>query len=460
MSRSRDLFTIGASLKGINRFLKNYSQHWSGWSRSKETKNNAKKYFTGILLPGKRKNMSAISNRINLDPNATQQFITDSPWTPDGIMINNIQIMSNNTATKEGVLIIDDTGQEKKGNKSPGVKRQYSGTLGHTGNCQISVACFYGIPGHTRNADAVYWPTGMRLYIPQEWIEDEDRCEEVGIPKDMKFQTKPEIGLKLIDHVRNEKVPHCAITTDSAYGSDGKFRKGLRDRTEPYVVSVTPSLLLVVPEDTPFIPVGTKSANGRIRKYPGLPKDINPKTPENIVNEIPRSDWQEITWSKGTKGKLSGIFYRMRVRVVVKQKEVTDEMGWLVFERRKGVGLKVYMCWGLDDASLEDLVKIAHIRWVIEQGFKQMKGELGLDEFEGRTWRGWHHHAAMVMIAFSYLMLKRLEGYSTGEKLPTLPQVRKELARLYVRKSIERRFKISPEEADAYLDDEPVLVPD
>jgi SRSO17 transposase len=460
MSRSRELFTIGAGMKGANCFLKNYSRHWSGWSRSKDTKNNAKKYFTGILLPGKRKNMSGISNRINLDPNATQQFITDSPWTPEAVMTNNIQVMSKNTAKKKGVLIIDDTGQEKKGNKSPGVKRQYSGTLGHTGNCQISVACFYGIPGHSRNADAVYWPTGMRLYIPQEWVEDEDRCEEVGIPGDMKFQTKPEIGLKLIDCVRNEKVPHCAITTDSAYGSDGKFRKGLRDRQEPYVVSVIPSLILVVPEDTPFIPVGTKCANGRIRKYPGLPEGMKPKTPESIVNEISKPDWQEITWSEGTKGKLSGRFFRMRVRVVVKQKEVTNEMGWLIFERRKGVGLKVYMCWGLDDFSLEDLVKIAHIRWVIEQGFKQMKGELGLDEFEGRTWRGWHHHAAMVMIAFSYLMLKRIEGHPNGEKLPTLPQVRKELARLYVRRSIERRFKISPEEADAFLDDEPVLAPE
>ena len=331
MTRLRELFTIGASMKGANVFLKNYSQHWSGWSRSKETKNNAKKYFTGILLPGKRKNMSGISNRINLDSNATQQFITDSPWTPEVVMTNNTQIMSKKTATKEGVLIIDDTGQEKKGNKSPGVKRQYSGTLGHTGNCQISVTCFYSIPGHTRNADAVYWPTSMRLYIPKEWIEDKDRCEEVGIPEDMKFQTKPEIGLKLIDHVRNEKVPHCATTADSAYGSDGKFRKGLRDRQEPYVVSVIPSLILVVPEDTPFIPVGTKSANGRIRKYPGLPKDIKPKTPETIVNEIPKSDWQEITWSKGTKGKLSGRFFRMRVRVVVKQKKVTDENGWLLF---------------------------------------------------------------------------------------------------------------------------------
>jgi SRSO17 transposase len=460
MFRKRGLFNIGKSMKGANGYLKKFFHHWMGWSRSKETKNNAKNYFAGVLLPGKRKNMSSISRRTLLDPNKTQQFITDSPWNPEVVMGTNIRTMSNKTATKEGVLIIDDTGQGKKGKKSPGVKRQYSGTLGNTGNCQISVACFYSIPGHTRNADAIYWPTGMKLYIPEEWFEDIERCEEAGIPSDIKFQKKPEIGLELIDHVRKKNVPHCAIITDTAYGTDGKFRKELRDRQEPYIVAVVPSLILVVPEDTPSISVGTKSANGCIRKYPGIPNDVIPKTPEALVSEIPDEDWQEVTWSEGTKGKLSGRFSRIRVRVVVKKKRPTDETGWLLFERRKGVELKVYMCWGLDSASLEKLVKIAHLRWTVEQGFKQMKGELGLDEFEGRRWRGWHHHAAMVMIAFSYLMLMRFEGYPIGEKLPTLPQVRKELARLYVRRSIERRFKISPEEADAYLDSEPVLIPE
>ena len=191
-----------------------------------------------------------------------------------------------------------------------------------------------------------------------------------------------------------------------------------------------------------------------------MPKDVKPKTPETIVSEISDKDWQEVTWSEGTKGKLSGRFSRMRVCVVVKNKKVTDETGWLLFERRRGVELKVYMCWGLDNASLNDLVKIAHLRWTIEQGFKQMKGELGLDEFEGRTWRGWHHHAAMVMIAFSYLMLMRFERYQTGEKLPTLPQVRREMSRIFVRRGLELRLKTSPEEADAILDDMPYLIPE
>lgn len=453
------LFNFKYRLKGLSDFFKNFSIFWIGWSRSKNTKWAARNYLLGVIFPAIRKNMSRIAHRVHLDPNVIQQFITDSPWNPQELMATNTRIMSKKTAKKEGVLIIDDTGQAKKGKKSPGVKRQYSGTLGQVGNCQVFVGCWYGIPGHKRNADAIYWPTDMRLYIPEEWFKDRERCEEAGIPTDIKFKTKPEIGLGLIDRANNEKIPHSAITTDTAYGTDGKFREALRVRQEPYVVAVTPSLISVIPEDTPFIPAGTKAANGRIRKYPGLPNGVKSKTADVIVSEIPKNDWQEVQWSNGTKGKLSALFARMRVCVVVDNRP-TDETGWLLFQRRKGVPLKVYMCWGLDDALIEELVKIAHIRWVIEQGFKQMKGELGLDDFEGRKWRGWHHHAAMVMIAFSYLMLIRYEGYKTGEKLPTLPQVRKEAARLYVRRALEQRFKISPEEADAFLDDEPILIPE
>jgi SRSO17 transposase len=227
---------------------------------------------------------------------------------------------------------------------------------------------------------------------------------------------------------------------------------------EPYVFAVTPSNISVIPEDTILIPAGTKARNGRIRKYPALPADVKPKTADVVRREIHDNGWQKIEWSKGTKGTLSGLFSRIRIRVVTDNRP-SDETGWLLFERRKGVELKVYLCWGLDDIPIEELVKIAHIRWFAEQGFKQMKGELGLDEFEGRSWRGWHHHTAMVIVAFSYLILMRSGGYQIDEKLPTLPKVREEMSRLIVRKALVRKFKISPEEADAFLDDEPYIIP-
>jgi SRSO17 transposase len=224
-------------------------------------------------------------------------------------------------------------------------------------------------------------------------------------------------------------------------------------------VAVTPSDISVVPEDTPIIPAGTKAGRGRPQIYPRFPKDVKPKTADVLAPEIPDKDWEEVVWSKGTKGKLSARFTRVRVRVA-KNGRATDETGWLLLEKTKDGELKTYMCWGLDDAPLEELVKTVHIRWVVEQGFKQMKGELGLDDFEGRKWIGWHHHAAMVMIAFCYLMLLRIEGNPSGNKLPTLPHVRKELARIFIRRIYELKFNLSPEKADEFLEEYPVLIPE
>lgn len=226
------------------------------------------------------------------------------------------------------------------------------------------------------------------------------------------------------------------------------------------MVAVISSEISIVPEDTSVIPAETKSEDGTSQGHTmKFSKDVKTKTADVVAMEIPDDDWGAVEWSEGTKGKLSAQFTRMRVRVT-KFGKPTDEMGWILFEKTKDGELKVYMCWGLDDVSLEELVSIAHIRWTIEQCFKQMKRELGLDEFEGRKWKGWHHHAAMVMLAFCYLMLLRVKEASPGEKLPTLPQVRREILRIYVRQVFERRLKIPPDEADAILDDIPFLVPE
>jgi len=456
----RGLFKLGAGLKQLSGFFKQFSHHWEGWSRSNETKHAARSYLMGIILPGKRKNMSSTSRRVRLDMNIIQQFLTDSPWDPIEVMKTVIHTISNKIASEKGVIIVDDTGQKKKGQKSPGVNRQYSGTLGKIGNCQIAVGCCYSIPGEVRNADAVYCPTGMQLYIPKEWFEDEKKCKEAGIPDSLDFQTKPEISLNLIKRILKEKVPHRAITADTAYGTNGNFRRELREQEEPYVLAVIPSEISIVPEDTSVIPAETKSEDDASQKHTmKFPKGVKTKTADIVAGEISDDDWEEVEWSEGTKGKLSAQFTRMRVRVT-KFGKPTDETGWMLFEKTKDGELKVYMCRGLDNASLEELVSIAHIRWTIEQCFKQMKRELGLDKFEGRKWKGWHHHAAMVMLAFCYLMLLRVEEASPGEKLPTLPQVRREILRIYVRQVFERRLKIPPDEADAILDDIPFLVPE
>ena len=463
MTRWRGLFKIGVSMKQLPRFFKCFIHHWSGWSRSEDTQLAAKSYLMGVVLPGRKKNMTGISQKVGLDSNIVQQFITDSPWDPQEIMKTNIRTMlSNRIASENGVIIVDDTGQKKKGKKSPGTKRQYSGTLGKVDNCQVAVASCYTTPGSIRNADAIYWPGGMKLYIPEDWFEDRERCREAGIPDDVEFQTKPEIGLELIKSLLEEKVPHCAITTDTGYGTNGNFRRGLQELEEPYAVAVTPSDISIVPEDTPLMFEGKQNADDiALFSMEDLrfPRGVKSKTADVVAMEIPDDAWQEVEWSEGTKGKLSALFTRIQVRVA-KDNRPTDETGWMLFERTIDDELKVYMCWELDNVSLEGLVRIVHIRWPVEQCFKQMKGELGLDKFEGRKYPGWHHHAAMILMAFCYLMLQRVIGSPTGEKLPSLPQVRREILRIFVKRLFERRLKVSSKEAEDILRDIPFLVPE
>jgi len=196
MKSSKSLFRIGSSLKGFPAYFHRFHEHWSKWSRSKDTVIAAKNYFIGITLPSKQKNMSQVAKRTRLDKNVIQQFISDSPWDADAVLATNISTMSRKFSDDKGILVVDDTGQGKQGTKSPGVKRQYSGTLGKTGNCQVLVESMYVTPGKNKNADAIYWPTGMRLYLPKEWCEDKQRRKEAGIPEDVEFKTKPEIKFR------------------------------------------------------------------------------------------------------------------------------------------------------------------------------------------------------------------------------------------------------------------------
>jgi len=401
--------------------------------------------------------MTGIAGRLNVDNNVIQQFISDSPWDYKSVISTNTAAMTDILASEKGVIVVDDTGQAKKGDKSPGVNRQYSGTLGKTDNCQVIVTTVYTIPGELRNADAIYWPMNMELYLPEKWFENRKRCVEAGIPPDITFRTKPKIALKHIKILSDAKVPHCAVIADAGYGTNGDFRGVLRKLKEPYVLGVRLSHISVVPEETPIIPPGQKKARGRPTIYSSLPDGVVPKTAKEIAIGIRGEEWETIEWNEGTKGKLHADFVRKRVRVLDNGRP-TDETGWLLIERTMENELKAYICWEFDKSSLEEIVKLAHLRWTVEQCFLQMKGEVGMTDFEGRKWRGWHHHAAMVILAFCFLMLLRISESSESDYLPTLPQIRREFLRLYTQRFLEIRLQISSEEANSVLEDLPFLV--
>lgn len=386
-------------------------------------------YVLGLLLPGARKSMQPIARRTLQSEDKIQHFITDAPWNFGRVQHRIIEVMRNVASSPDAVIVLDGTDQPKQGDNTVGVQWQYSGHLGKEANTQASVAAVYAIPDPKYNPDIVAWPFASELYLPPGWLTPEKR-EEGGIPGRVEFRTKPTIALDFVDRLRNHDVPHQAVVADADFGSDGAFREALRLRAEKYVLGVNPGHFRTLPVDVPI--------RNSQRGFLVYDAEDEVRSAKDWASELPKEAWTEVTWARGSKGPLRGVFARVRVRVVrSSQRRATTETGWLLLEQRTRQ-LKAYMCWGFDDASLEDLVRVAHARWVVEQSFQVMKTELGLDHFEGRTYDGIHHHVTVVMVAYCYLAWLRIEHPEirqrslTSGKRSTLQQVREAWTELWL----------------------------
>ena len=378
------------------------------WPRWRDTWRIADAYFRGLFRPGKRKTMYGISVRMKLNDDQVERFVRESPWDYESLQDHLAENIPDTIRSPKAALVIDDFGLLKQGSHCVGLQRQYTGTAGKVANCQVAVDLVYVAPGKERNADQRTWPLGTEIYLPEKWAEDEDKRDEVGMPEDVVFRTKPEIAYELLDRALKHEIESAAVVADAGYGDDGKFRRKLRGRKEPYVLGVTPSEVRVIDASVLVIPPGP-SKRGSRRKHLKYPKDTPVWSATKLARKV--KEWTTVEWSKGTKGKLSGRFSRFRVRVTqgpVKARQATEEVGWLLLEKRSD-GLKAYICWGLDETSLEELVGIAHLRWAVEQFHKEAKQLLGLDDFEGRTWRAWHHHITMVLLAYAFVSMMRAE---------------------------------------------------
>lgn len=389
------------------------------WPRWKDTWKAANAYLEGLLCPGRRKNMQSISNRMGVDEDRIERFVRESPWEYEDVQEHLIAHIPEAIRSPRAALIVDDVGLVKQGRHSVGVQRQYSGALGKIGNCQVAVDLVYASPGKERNADQRTWPLGMRLYLPKEWAEDKAMRREVGVPRNFAFKTKPEIALDMIDRVLEQKVEHAVTVADAGYGDSSELRRALRERGEPYVMGITPSHLRVMEPSVPLIPPGPSPQLGAPRRFHTYPKGTPTEHASDIAKRV--KSWRKVAWSEGTKGELTGEFFLKRVRVTehcATLRHATDEVARLLLEKR-GDGLKAYLCWGLDDAPIEELVAYAHLRWTIEQFHKEAKQLLGLDRFEGRSWKGWHHHVTVVMLAHAFISSLRAEHGEQGP-LPSL----------------------------------------
>jgi SRSO17 transposase len=348
-------------------------------------RNAASQYLEGLFNDSERKSMQAMHGRLS-DPihyQALQHFITHSPWAAKPLWDRVCAMRPE----PHGILALDDTGLPKQGRHSVGVKRQYSGTLGKTGNCQVAVSSVL-------ISAEVVWPLGCELYLPRDWTEDATRRARVGIPRRVSFREKWRIALAQVRAVIKRGVQVTAVVADADYGTTAGFRHGLERLGLRYAVAIRCTLKLWR--------AGARRA----------------ATAAELAGQTPARRWQRVCWGDGTKGPLAARFLAIRVRPLRSRGE-----RWLLCERSLTKDERKYYLLNLDaSAALPELVRLARCRWPIEQQYRELKDELGWDHFEGRTYRGWTHHAVLTAIAFAFLQLERRRSSDTPR--PTLPIVR------------------------------------
>jgi SRSO17 transposase len=368
-----DVHASPAELTELKEFLGSFQVRF----RRPEGTQALERYLTGLLTALPNKNCDTIAEAVpGTSEQRLQEFLTNMQWDEDDLNHQRVVKMSADATLGNGVLVLDDTGFPKQGRASVGVTRQYSGTLGKVGNCQIAVTCCYTDPQAS-------WPVAVRLYLPQTWAEAPERRQQARVPAEMTFQTKPEIALALLDQARAWGVPHRCVVADAGYGDNPHFLAGLESRQEWYVVGVRTDLRVSV---------------GHAATSPVLRAD-------ELLQTVPRWQWRTVRWRQGTKGWLRKKF------VAVRGWRVTAEgqrhVGWLVGERAtRGQPEERKYHWSnlSATATLEELAGYAHRRYAVEQFHEEAKGELGWDQYQGRLWPGFHRHAVTVMLAYSFLV--------------------------------------------------------
>ena len=388
--------------------------------RRSESRVSLERYATGLLADVPRKTVADLGRSLpGTSDQRLQEFLTNTSWDPVAMDRLRIERMLTSASVGDGVLVLDDTGLPKKGMASVGVARQYSGTLGRVDNCQVVVSLQY--------VDAVFdWPVNARLYLPKVWAEDVERRERARVPAEVAFATKGEIGVQLVAGAMAAGVRPRALVADAGYGDQPSLLDGLEEIEVPYVVRVPSSFRVRLAQavaldggDAP--PASGPRPPGRPRKPIGIAERVTTRAVSDIVADLPSEAWETVAWRHGGKGPLVKRVARVRVFRAGSRSTFLPTDGWLLAERPLAGHAgeeKIYLCVGLDELTLADLIDLAHVRWVIERFYQDAKGQLGLDDYEGRLWTGLHRHIALVMLAHSYLTLRR--AFDEAER-PTTP---------------------------------------
>ena len=367
-------------------------------------------YTKGLLLPIERKSVEPMAAR--LAPGRVRQMhqslhhiVAEAPWSDEYLLrrVREQVLPAMTSGEKLAAWIVDDSGFPKKGIHSVGVTRQYCGQLGKQENCRVAVSVSLA----TEQASL---PAAYRLYLPEIWTNDAERCKQAGVPAEVRFQTKPEIALEQIRSLVAEDVPRGVVLADAAYGNDSHFREGLEALELSYAVGIQSSTTAWPPEMKPLAPP-PKGKMGRPPRLLRRDKQHQPLTAKELALCLGSDDLHTVTWREGTRGRMRSRFAALRVRVAHRDywRSQPHPEQWLLIEwpKEEKEPTKYWLSNLPASLLLHKLVAIAKLRWRIERDYEELKQELGLGHFEGRNWRGFHHHATLSIAAYGFLVLER-----------------------------------------------------
>lgn len=344
----------------------------------RDLRRQARGYVRGLLSSVDRKNSWQLAEHLGQEkPFGIQRLLSRASWEADELRDELIRYADDHLGKKDAVLIVDETGFLKKGRKSVGVQRQYSGTAGRIENCQIGV--FLALS--TSRGHALI---DRELYLPESWCEDRKRCDEAGVPAEVEFATKPQLAMKMIGHALDQGIRADFVLADEVYGNDSKFRRFLESRGQAFVLAVQSNQRLWVA--------------------------LEQKRVDQIAGDMPKNAWFRYSVADGSKGPRVYDFSAARFGALTEQ----GQQRWLLIRRHPSTGeLAYYLCCVPPEVMAKDLARAAGRRWGIEVCFECAKQQTGLDEYEVRNWDGWHRHITFSLLAAAFLTAVRIAASDT-----------------------------------------------
>jgi SRSO17 transposase len=369
-----------------------------------------KSYCTGLLLPGERKSVEPMAARLCPDNvrqthQSLHHVVAHAPWS-DEDLLEAVRQHALPAMQKQGPIVawvVDDTGLVKKGTHSVGVTRQYCGQVGKQENCRVAVSL-------SLSTGEASLPIAWQLYLPEIWAHDKKRRKSTGIPSEIGFQTKPEIAFEQIRAAVDRELPNAPVLADAGYGNDTKFREGITELGLLCVVGIQSSVSVWQPGQAP-LPKRKWKGIGRPTKLLRRDSRHAPISVRELAMSLPFSSWKTVRWREGTRKPLRSRFAALRIRPAHRDdwRSEARAQEWLLIEwpSQETEPTKYWLSTLPENMKLRDLVRLAKHRRIVERDYQELKQELGLGHYEGRGWRGFHHHATLCLAAYGFLVAER-----------------------------------------------------